>query len=150
MKQKDAFRFTEKCLYDYKTNLACIQVLKEDLKIEEEEGSSVHAQNYQLTFGFSGEPSNPVHDRLMKLEGLKERIKILERWTRPITQLLKDLDAPENLDDSDNKILLEIFKYMYIGKNKMKSVADELNLSERGFARLRRKLVYTAASYLGV
>lgn len=150
MKQKDAFRFTEKCLYDYKANLACIQVLKEDLKIEEEEGSSVHAQNYQLTFGFSGEPSDPVHDRIVKLEGLRERIKMLERWTKPITQLLKDLDAPENLDDSDNKIMLEIFKFMYIGKNKIKTVADELNLSDRVFARLRRKLVYTAASYLGV
>ncbi len=75
---------------------------------------------------------------------------MLERWTKPITQLLKDLDAPENLDDSDNKIMLEIFKFMYIGKNKIKTVADELNLSDRVFARLRRKLVYTAASYLGV
>lgn len=150
MKQKDAFRFTEKCLYDYKANLACIQALKEDLRVEEEDGGSVHAQNYQLTFGFSGEPSDPVHDRIVKLEGLRERIKMLERWTKPITQLLKDLDAPENLDDSDNKIMLEIFKFMYIGKNKIKTVADELNLSDRVFARLRRKLVYTAASYLGV
>ena len=116
----------------------------------EEAGCSVHAQNYQLTFNFSGEPSDPVHARFMKIEGLKNRIKQLERWTSPITQLIKDLNAPENLEDSENAFMLDILKLIYFGKNKPKVICDELKLSEQTFFRRRRQLVLTAASYLGL
>lgn len=149
MKQKDRFRAAEKYLYEYKKNLACLDVLRDDLRVEEA-GSSVHAQNYQLTFNFSGAPSDPVYARLIKIEGLKNRIKQLERWTRPITQLIKDLSAPENLEESENAFMLEILKLMYFGKNKPKVICDELKLGEQTFFRRRRELVLMAASYLGL
>ena len=149
MKQKDKFRYAEKCLYEYKRNLACLEVLREDLRVERA-GSDVHAQNYQLTFNFTGEPSNPVQARLMKIETLEERIRKLERWTKPITLLMNDLTSPESLDTSHNKELYEVMKLMYFGKNPPDAIIEELRIARRTFYNRRRELVYTAISYLAL
>ena len=149
MKQKDKFRYAEKCLYEYKRNLACLEVLREDLRVEQA-GTDVHAQNYQYTFNFTGEPSNPVQARLLKIETLEERIRKLERWTKPITMLLKDLTSPDSLDTSHNKELYEVLRLMYLGKNQPDAIIDELRIARRTFYNRRRELVYTAISYLAL
>ena len=149
MKQKDKFRFAEKCLYEYKKNIACLDILRDDLKVEKS-GTDVHAQNYQLSFNFTGEPSDPVQARLLKIEALEDKIRRLERYSKPITQLITDLNSPETLEESDNKILLGILRFMYFGKNKPKAVQDELNLSEQTFFRRRREIVRMAGDYLGL
>ena len=147
MIQKDNFRYAEKCLYNYKKNLACLDVLKEDLRVERA-CTDVHAQNYQYSFGFTGDPSNPLQNRIIKIENIEERIKILERCTKPITQLITDLNAPENLEGSENKILLDILKYMYLGKNFPDAIIQELHITRRTFARRRRDLIYMVIDYL--
>ena len=149
MKQKDKFRYAEKCLYEYKRNLACLEVLREDLRVEQA-GTDVHAQNYQYMFNFTGEPSNPVQARLLKIETLEERIRKLERWTKPITMLLKDLTSPDSLDTSHNKELYEVLRLMYLGKNQPDAIIDELRIARRTFYNRRRELVYTAISYLAL
>lgn len=147
MKQKDKFRFAEKCLYEYKKNIACLDILRDDLKVEKS-GTAVHAQNYQLSFNFTGEPSDPVQARLLKIGALEDKIRRLERYTKPITQLIKDLDTSEALDESDNKILLEILRFMYFAKNKPKIIREKLILSERTFSIRRCELVRLAGDYL--
>ena len=132
MTQKDKFKLTEKYLYDYKKNLAELDSLREDYNAEKN-GSDVHAQNYEVSLNTTGEPSNPPHEWVVKLESMKTRIKKLDRYTKPITRLLNDLNAPENLKNSDYAILLEILKLMYLGKNKPKCVYNEVNISERSF-----------------
>ena len=149
MKQKDKFRYAEKCLYEYKRNMACIEILKEDLRVERA-GSDVHVQNYQYTFNFTGEPSNPVQARLIKIEQIEERIRKLERCTKPITQLVKDLTSAESLDTSHNKELYEVMKLMYFGNNQPDAIIEELRVAKRTFARRRRELVLTAISYLAL
>ena len=149
MKQKDKFRYAEKCLYEYKRNIACLEILREDLRVERA-GSDVHVQNYQYEINFSGTPSNPVQARVIKLEQLEERITKLERWTKPITQLMKDLTSAESLDTSHNKELYEVMKLMYFGKNSPDVITEELRIARRTFARRRRELVLTAISYLGL
>ena len=149
MKQKDKFRYAEKCLYEYKRNLACLEVLREDLRVERS-GTDVHVQNYQLTFNFTGEPSNPVQARLMKIELLEERIRKLERWTKPITLLMNDLTSPDSLDTSHNKELYEVLRLMYLGKNQPDAIIDELRVARRTLARRRREVVLTAINYLGL
>ena len=147
MKQKEKFRYVEKCLYEYKRNIVALGVLHEDLRVEQA-GTDVHAQNYQFTFSFGGEPSNPVQARLIKIESIESRIQQLERVTKPITKLINDLDAPENLEGSNNKIIFEILKLMYFGKNTSDAIIDELHISRRSFLRLRQDLVYMAMGYL--
>ena len=147
MQEKNKFRYAEKCLYEYKRNIAALDVLREDLRVEKV-GTDVHAQSYQLNFGFSSEPSNPVESRLIKIENLENKIRILERCTKPVTQLMTDLNAPENLIGSDNKLLLDILKLLYFGKNTVEAILDELHIARRTFTRKRRSLVLLTADYL--
>ena len=147
MKQKNDFRYAEKCLYEYKRNLAGLKVLREDLRVAQA-GLDVHAQNYQYTFNFTGEVSNPVQSRLMKIEGLEERIRKLERVVNPIKQLIEDLTAPEVLEYSENKYLMDILRLMYFGKNPPDAIMSELNIARTTFFKQRRELVNMAISYL--
>ena len=87
MNKSDKFRFAEKCLYEYKRNLACLEVLRDDLRVAQA-GLDVRAQNYQYTFNLGGEVSDPVSARLIKIEQLEERISKLERLTKPITTVV--------------------------------------------------------------
>ena len=149
MKQQTSFKYAEKCLYEYKRNLAGLRVLREDLRVIQA-GLDVHAQNYQYTFNFTGEVSNPVQSRLLKIESLEERIRKLERVVNPITQLIEDLTAPEVLEYSPSNDLLQVLKLMYFGKNPPDAIMNELNIARRTFFRQRRELVNMAISYLAL
>ena len=149
MKEKNKFRYAEKCLYGYKRNIACLKVLREDLRLEEA-GTDVHAQNYQYTFGFTSEPSNPVEARQMKIERLRERIRVLERCTKPITELISDLTSPNVLNGSSNEAMMDILRLMYFGGNTLDAIIEELNISRRTFFNRRRSLVYVTIGYLAL
>ena len=149
MKEKDRFRYAERCLYGYQKNMACLKVLREDLRLEEA-GSDVHAQNYQYTFGFTGEPSNPVEARQIKIENIQGRIRMLERCTNPITLLIADLTSPNVLNGSNNAAMMDILRLLYFGGNTPEAIIEELNIARRTFFRIRRSLVYTTIGYLAL
>ena len=149
MKERDKFRYAEKCLYDYKQNMACLKVLREDLRVEEA-GTDVHVQNYQMMLAFTGDPSNPPESRVVKIEGLQSRIKMLERWTTPITELINNLTSPDVLNGSNKTMMMDILRLMYFGGNPPDVIIEELNIARRTFARRRRELVYTTIAYLGL
>ena len=149
MKERDKFRYAEKCLYDYKRNMAGLQVLRDDLRTARA-GVDVKAQNYQYHMEFTGSVFDPVHARLVKIEALEERIRRLERLTKPIKQLIEDITAPEVLEYSENKCLMEILRLMYFGKNPPEVIIEELKLSRRTFYTRRRELVNMAISYLAL
>ena len=68
----------------------------------------------------------------------------------PITQLIEDLTAPEVLEYSDNKVLMDILRLMYFGKNPPDAVIDELKIARRTFFKRRRELVNMTVSYLAL
>ena len=146
MKEKNKFRYAEKCLYDYKRNLAGLEILREELRVVK--ASDVHAQNYQFVFGFGGQPSNPEETKLMKIESIEHKIQSLERITIPITKMISDLNAPENLRGSNHEILLNVLKLMYFGSNTPNVIMEELKISDRTFSRKRREIVFLAINYL--
>ena len=123
--------------------------MREDLRVAQA-GLDVHAQNYQYTFSATGEVSSPVHARIEKIESLEGRIWYLERYTKPITQLIEDLTAPEVLEYSENKALMDILKLMYFGKNPPDVIIEELKIARRTFFKRRRELVNMAISYLAL
>ena len=149
MQEKNSFRSAERWLYGYKRNLAGLKVLREDLRVAQA-GLDVHAQNYQYTFSSTGEVSSPVHARVERIESLEGRIRWLERYTKPITQLIEDLTAPEVLEYSENKALMDILRLMYFGKNPPDVIIEELKITRRTFFRQRRELVNMAISYLAL
>ena len=145
MKEKDKFRYAEKCLYGYKRNIACLKILREDLKIQRA-GNDVHAQNYERTLDFTGEPSSPVHSYVVGIETLESRIQLLERRTKPITKLMEYLNG-DNPKKADMKQILEL---MYFRGNQPKQVIEELKMPKRTFTRRREALVRLAIDYLGL
>ena len=149
MKQKDRFRCAEKYLYEYMKNVACLKVLRDDLQIKRA-GSDVKAQNYQSPFGFTGEPSNPVYTHVVSIETLEERIKQLERWTKPIAQMIADLNNQYALSGSKNADLVQILELMYFGSNRPEVVIDKLQIARRTFTRRRHELVHLTVDYLGL
>ena len=94
--------------------------------------------------------SDPVQARLLKIETIEERIRMLERYTLPIGQLIEDITAPEVMEYSENKSLMGILRLMYFGKNPPDAVMEELKLGRRTFYRQRRELVNMTASYLAL
>ena len=149
MRERDKFRYAERCLYDYKRNVAGLKVLREDLRVMRS-GLDVQAQNYQYKLEFTGTVSDPVQARLLKIETIEERIRQLERYTLPIGQLIEDITAPEVLEYSENKSLMGILRLLYFGKNPPDAVMEELKLGRRTFYRQRRELVNMTASYLAL
>ena len=95
-------------------------------------------------------PSNPVEARQIKLENLQNRIQRLERCTQPITDMIADLTSPSVREGSDNKALMEVLELLYFGGNIPDVVMSELKITRSTFFRRRRKLVYTAITYMAL
>lgn len=142
------YRYTEKCLYDYRRNLACLEILREDLRVEKA-GTDVHAQSYQCVLDFGGEPSNPVQARMMRIEKLEERIRLLERETLPVTRLIQDLTAPYVHEGSVKAEMYSLMELYYFGQNTVEIVSSELHIGKHGMYNMRRELVKLLMGYMG-
>ena len=147
-KECDLFKYAEKCLYEYKRNLACLEILRNDLRVERA-GSDVHCQNYQSTLSQTGTPSNPVQNRLLRIEQLEGRIQQLERYTQPVTRLIVDLKAPYVLDDSQKAELYTLMELYYFGQNSVQAVQSELKIGRHALYSRRRVLVKMLMGYMG-
>ena len=141
------FRFAERCLYDYKTNVAQLEVLRADLKVLDA-ASSVRGQNYD-GLPCLGHLRDAVSARLERIENLEEDIRYLERRTEPIRRLYDDLRAGYVLDGSPKTILRGILELFYLGENTWQATAEELGLSRMSFFRRRNELVGLSLRYLG-
>ena len=49
----DMFKYAEKCLYEYKRNLAALEILRQELQ-SERSSTDVHGQNYKDALSFTG------------------------------------------------------------------------------------------------
>lgn len=115
---------TEKYLYDYEKNLACLEVSNYDLEILK---NSIYSTD------------ETVVSRADKIEKLKSKIDILKKQTEPVTKLLRDLQG--------DKYLLSILRLYYFGLNKVDVVADYLHISRRYFFYKRKDLILMAIKY---
>ena len=148
MKDFDMFKFTEKCLYDYKMNMAGLEILRSDLQLERS-GSDVHAQNYQAIYSSGGTPSKPVETRMQRIEHLEEQIRRLERQVEPITRLMEDLKASYVHEGSMKADLLPLMELFYFGQNTLPFVLSELHISKPILYKRRCALVRMLMGYMG-
>lgn len=142
------FRFAERCLYDYKTNIARLEVLRADLRILDA-ASSVKGQTYDA-LPCLGHLQDAVSARLERIENLEEDIRYLERRTEPIRRLYDDLGAGYVLEGSPKTILRGILELFYLGENTWQATAEELGLSRASFFRKKEELVRVSIRYLGL
>ena len=142
------FRFAERCLYDYKANMARLEVLRADLRILDAV-SSVNVQAYDGVPG-SGDPQDAPSVRLIRIEKVEEDILHLERRTLPIRRLYDDLREDYILADSPKMILRGILDLFYFGENTWQATAHELGLGKSSFFEKRKELVRLTIRYLGL
>lgn len=142
------FRFAERCLYDYKANMARLEVLRADLRILDA-ASSVKVQAYDGVPG-SGDPQDAPSARLIRIEKVEEDILHLERRTLPIRRLYDDLRENYVLTDSPKMILRGILELFYLGENTWQATAHELGLGKSSFFEKRKELVRLTIRYLGL
>ena len=141
------FRFAERCLYDYKTNVARLEVLRADLRTLDAL-SSAKGQAYDA-LPCLGYLRDAVSARLERIENLEEDIRYLERRTEPIRRLYDDLRAGYVLEGSPKTILRGILELFYLGENTWQATAEELGLGRTSFFEKRKELVELAIRYLG-
>lgn len=142
------FRFAERCLYDYKTNVARLEVLRADLRTLDAM-SSAKGQAYD-GFPCPGLLRDAVSARLERIEGVEQDILHLERRTLPIRRLYDDLREDYVLEGSSKAILRGILELFYLGENTREATAEELGLSRASFFRKKEELVRLSIRYLGL
>ena len=147
-REVNMFKYAEKCLYEYKRNIACLEILREDLRTEKN-ATDVQAQTYDTPSNFTGDPSNPVQSRIIRIERLEERIKQLERYTQPVTQLISDLNASYVREGSPKAELYALMELYYFGQNSTAIILAELHISRQSLFNRRRELVKMLMGYMG-
>ena len=144
-----SFRFAEGCMYNFKSNLARLKILREKLS-ELDKSMSMHGQSYEPINNGGSNDNSPVAVRALKIASLEDEISSLSLRTTPIADLIKDLSSPEALAGSRNTELMQIMNLFYFGQNSADAVAYELNISRAKFYRQREQIVKLAIKYLGL
>ena len=141
-----AYRYAEKCMYEYNSNTARLNILLEDLKDLRIRGD-VRIQNYEIS-GNNNNISSPVIEYIQHVELLEREIKHLQRIINPLTHMYEDLKkAPNESLHRENLIILEEYYFSGIPEQEI------LNLhkwSHSTFYRKRASLVRTSIKYLGL
>ena len=131
--------YVERCLLDYRYNLASIEIMREELAGL----MSVHGQNFGSTGAcVLSDPVSRVCERVMTLE---KNIKKAERMTLPITRMV------EGLCGSDLRIyqMREILKLKYFDHESKEVVIREAGITEKTYYRRCSEIKRLARKYFG-
>ena len=131
--------YVERCLYEYRENLALIDTLKSEI----EDLLSVRAQNYESNIG--GGQSNPVEAVTMKKLYLERRLNRVERTTRTIKRLDEDLCGSDVRVQQMSRIL----KLKYFRGESIDYVLRSMAISPSTYWRRNGELLRKARKYLG-
>jgi len=144
MRKRDMYRKTEQCLYNYRTNLARLELLRSEVE-ELTNTGDIHVQDYGGRVNSSAVHADPVNRYVHKLLTLEHRISVLERYTRPITLLLENLQQ-----DTDNmsRHYLRILEYFYFGRLPVSRILEITRWNRNTFYSRRHSLVMLAAGCL--
>ena len=142
------FRFAERCLYEYQSNVARLEHLRARLAALYA-SSTAGVQSWEEQCG-NGAAGDPVAVRQLKILTLEEEIGKLAQRTEPITRLKTDLEAPYVLEGSPKFELARVMKLYYFGGNDRGQVAGKLGMEPRTLYRRRVELVRMAQYYMGL
>ena len=149
MKRTDAYRFAEKCLYEYPANCSKLKSLEQELVLLCH-SSDVSGQSYEISPIGRGVHSDPVCAYVERKDRLEHRILSVKRVTEPVQRLMQDLDSDNVLENSKKDDCKKILALFYFGRNGMTMVLNELNCSKSVFYDRRNFLVRSAIQYLGL
>ena len=132
-------RYVERCLYEYKANVALIEALE----AEKNELSSIHTQSFGKN-PING-VSDPVCDVVWKVIQIEKRIANIKKITNPVDKLQGDLSGNELRVQQ----MREVLKLKYINHEGNDKAIQKMAVSRRTFWRRVRELLYLAGKYFG-
>ena len=141
MKDSQIFKFTEKLLFNYASNIKKFHRLQHELNAIRSNGD-IHAQSYQPSnnSGFS----NPVLDHVERVLNLEAKLARLKRDIIPVMRLIRELTQNKSNKAKDFIILLREF---YSNKHSLKEISIQIKKSLRTLYSRRRELVQKTAGY---
>ena len=131
--------YVEKCLYDYKVNIAEIEAL-----IEKRSGlMSMRAQSYHSNNSY--EVNDPVGNTVNQKLAIDKRISKLEKCVKAVEKLVNDLKGSA----SNVRQMAGILQLRYIQHEDKEVIKEKIRISERTFWRRVKELIRLAKRYLG-
>ena len=131
--------YVEKCLYDYKANIAEIEAL-----IEKRSGlMSMRAQSYHSNNSY--EVNDPVGNTVNQKLAIDKRISKLEKCVKAVEKLVNDLNGSA----SNVRQMAGILQLRYIQHEDKEVIKEKIRISERTFWRRVKELIRLAKRYLG-
>ena len=131
--------YVERCLYDYKANVAEIEILRE----ERENLMSMHGQSYEAN-NSSGK-NDPVANTANQKLTLEKKISHIEKRVKPVNKLIKDLQGSSLRVQQ----MLGILRLKYIEHEDKDTIKHTIAVSEATFWRRVRDLLRLAKRYFG-
>lgn len=138
------FRYVEKCLFNYFSNVEQLKILKADLRVLRS-AYDFQSKSY-TTEKISSQPSSPVEKYLDKIQACENKIKNLECMTSGITIFINVLNMRKNF--KRNKEYKKLLKLFYFGGASLSEIALLLHISRSTLFRRRRELVKEISNYL--
>ena len=132
--------YVEKCLYEYKSNVAVLDYLREERK----NLASIHGHNYENSS--TPNSSDPVLTTVNLGMELERKIACVEKRIKPIARLLSDLTAGRSLRVQQ---LRDILCLKYIAHEDNQRVQEEMKVSVSTYWRRVRELLRLARKYFG-
>jgi hypothetical protein len=140
------FKTAESCMFGYLENLARLDALRDDLRLADAR-SSLKTPNYDGYATARGYADN-IPGRVLKIDMLESLIIGLERRTKPIARLLRDLESPYS--SSKRREMLGILRTRYMHNNTQEQTVDYLKMSKTCYLDRRKQLVRLAVRYMGL
>lgn len=131
--------YVERCLYDYKANIAEIEILSEQL----DNIMSLHGHSYEI-YNSQGE-SDPVGNIVSQKLKLERKIFLLQKRVKPVDKLIDDLKG----SSIRRQQMLEILKLKYIQHEDKDFIKKSIAISEATFWRRIKELRWLARRYFG-
>ena len=132
-------RYVERCLYNYRENLAMLQNLKAELMTLQ----SLHGASYE-GHSING-VANPVFDVTARIISLEKKIMANLKRTRPVARLCGMLTCIHTLRHSQ---MAGILKLRYFRHYSVNRVIRELAISQPTYWRRNDELLRKAREYL--
>ena len=132
--------YVEKCLYEYKSNIAVLEYLQE----EKNNLMSIHGHSYDIENKSS--MSNPVLTTVNQSMELEKKIACLKRKIVPVRKLLDDLAVGKSLRVQQMR---EILISKYVAHEDNQHVQEKMCVSVSTYWRRVREFLRLARKYFG-
>ena len=129
--------YIERCLYDYKANVAKLEMMQEEL----DDLMSLHGQSYEI-FKSHGE-ADPVANAVNQRLKLEIKIKEIKRRIKPVEKLIEDLKGTS----LRVRQMAEILRLRYFQHEDKTIIMEKLAVSSSTLWRRTNELIALAERY---